>query len=216
MKTKVALILIAGLLVGSVGAALIAVPDAGFEGITMSFVYLQPSGEIAPTTQWSAQDNSRAWVGNQAVYAGGNYPAAPQGGDSWGALNNTTISQSFAETFVDGYTYTFSFWGLDTAATAWGIYARLNDGTDSDGYTASQDVKQLTTAAPGSSWTQYSVIYTADADDVGQNIGISLWGDAGTFVDDVTLSYVIPEPATLGLFGIIGASMLFIRRKFAL
>ncbi len=63
-------------------------------------------------------------------------------------------------------------------------------------------------------WTSYGSSIAATAGSVGQTLGVRVEG-AGTWfsnVDELSID-VVPEPATIGLIGFVGAGMLFIRRR---
>ncbi|RKX34512.1 MAG: hypothetical protein DRP64_20010, partial [Verrucomicrobia bacterium] len=63
---------------------------------------------------------------------------------------------------------------------------------------------------------QMSISQVVTAGQVGAGIQVHMQA-AGVWIDDVDVTITpIPEPATLGLFGLIGGSMLWIRKRFTI
>ena len=127
------------------------------------------------------------------------------------------IAQSLSETYVEGYTYTLSWWAKEYAASGYNyMEAYLTDtvdgmayaDNDGDGYysdflgglagvsIADADVTPI--------WKKFTLEYTATAADTGKPIGICLWGADDNQLDDVELSAVAPDGDT----GIISFNMV--------
>ncbi|MDF7798290.1 PEP-CTERM sorting domain-containing protein [Pontiellaceae bacterium B1224] len=63
-------------------------------------------------------------------------------------------------------------------------------------------------------WTQELIPVVVPADTT-KIVFVPLWGADSTIgYDNVGVAGVVPEPATLGLFGLAGGAMLFLRRRF--
>ena len=218
MKTRITLILIAGLLVGSAGAGVIFSDD--FDSITTgSWAYIN-TAQGTGDTDWESDGTTsyQSWVANDGSYAGGEYPSAAHSGNYYVDLNNAYIGQALGETYVENNVYTLSFWITthdDPGNTNERYYAFFTDGGVSNGIAITESLKSsgYQSVPNDDTWHQYTLEYTATATDAGKAVGVSFFGYYETYIDDVQLS-VIPEPATLGLVAVLGGGILVIRRKF--
>ena len=135
-------------------------------------------------------------------------PPSAHSGNQWVGLYGYTIHQALPGTYVDGYTYTMSLWATaDTSNQL--IYAYFTDGGGSNGYIGASNEWYLGTGSGGAeggridvpdtdfAWVEHTISYTADAADAGKRIGISIFGRGETFLDDVSVSHVVPEPTAL-------------------
>lgn len=139
-------------------------------------------------------------TGNHSGYANGFFTVVGSGGSGLAADGLTTLDSMVAFNNTAGVTY-----GADTS-----IYAAPNPLPLSDVAGFAQDtwysVTSTWTIAVGSAVIG-SNPYVGLGFEVGNNNSGSVW------VDDSTLTYAaIPEPATLGLVGIVSLAALFIRR----
>ena len=215
MKTKLWLMIVAGLVAGSVGAAVIPVGDPDFDTYDTATWIAVDSPLV---TEWDSPTAS-AWIGDEAAYSGSTYPTAAHSGTQWVDLNQQSIFQNVSATYVEDYTYTLTVWALGTT-TEQGLYLQFAADSpngwkgDANEYLAGSS-SLIPVPDDESTWLQYSYEYTAVAADAGKTIGINIYGRAQTNVDGVSLT-VIPEPATLGLVATFGAGMVLIRRKLML
>ena len=222
MKIKTTLMLITGLLLaGSAGAGVIFSDD--FE-VDANNEYVMDAHDAGKTD----------WDGYQYFYANYHPYFAPEDYSGFAAHSGTNMvrmyygfmAQSLSETYVEDNTYTLSWWAKEYRDSGYNyMEAYLTDTADGMAYAdndgdglykdslGSLAYKAVADADVTPTWKKFTLEYTANDDDAGKPIGISFWGADDCQIDDVQLS-VIPEPVTLGLFGIIGASMLWIRRKF--
>lgn len=141
-------------------------------------------------------------------------------GGTQGGLTNAPagagLYQTLADTYVEGYTYTFTLWVGGSYESPGGTQTIgfTTTATDLSGSLLASNTVDFPSA--GNNWIQNSVFYTATAADHGQNIRIILGTTTanGTQTFDLAeVSYVIPEPASavllLGGLGVLG----LVRRK---
>lgn len=76
---------------------------------------------------------------------------------------------------------------------------------DTDTLVASHEVSD-------GAWTHQSVEFTATSTSHRLRFYQSAGGDGTCFIDDVSIT-AIPEPATFGLFGILGGGLLWVRKR---
>ena len=212
MKTKLGLMIVSGLLVGSVGADIV-VGDKGFDDDDVA-TYLDVSASTV--TAWDAITTGAPQIVDDAyVWSPASNASAPAlSGTQIGLLGGGAVYQNFSETYEAGKTYSISYYLLSAWSSSQTTYAYF---TNADGSTEyGGDYMQWPTytgALVQDSWAQFTMEYTATAADAGQNIGFGIWGSAYVYIDDVSDISVVPEPATLGLVGVVGGAMLAIRRK---
>ncbi|MEN8256150.1 MAG: PEP-CTERM sorting domain-containing protein [Verrucomicrobiota bacterium] len=229
MKTKIALILMAGLVAGSAGATAIAIDDWDFASQTVNYTQADVAHD-AGTTEWDSNydvGNAKFRLSTFTDHTSGNvcnttdpYGIAYTGGGVW--IQDTGI------TYVEGYTYTFKLWALTSASGDSGganpiqLRMTLTDASDPAGtwggnILGDTGYQVLSNYYDGSgtydNWAQLTLEYTATASDAGKNIGVGFRGGGGDYVyaDDVTLD-VVPEPGTMGLFGLTGLGIMLVRR----
>jgi len=204
MKMRARLVwLIAGCLGGS-AVADIVLDDKGFESQTVNWTKVSDAHN-AGTTGWDSNDASAQYRLGFLSHGGGT-----------DALNNNNggVFQNFTDTYVEGQTYSVSFWAYKDWGDAPTVWAYFTDasGSGSEGGTVKASSKTGTLIED--QWVEFSVSYTATAADIGDHVGFGLSGTTGLYVDDFSDITVIPEPATLGLVAVFGGAVLFVRRKF--
>ena len=194
MKTKITLMLIAGLLAGSEGATVIPVSDPGFDTYDTATWIAVDSPLV---TEWDSPTAS-AWIGDEAAYSGGTYPTAAHSGTQWVDLNAQSIFQNVSATYIEGNTYTLTVWALGTT-TGQGLYLQFAADSpngwkgDANEYLAGSS-SLIPVPDDESTWLQYSYEYTAVAADAGKTIGINIYGRAQTNVDGVSLTVYVQGP----------------------
>ena len=197
-----------------------------FTGADGSWAY---TGQLANNLPgWSGSDNwgyVRNWTGTGGndIFGGSiGITSSPQGGGAAGAAGrNGHMLNAWQNTGQQGTvandTVTLTFMvnslSLDYGANAWmNVNLQfIGDSQVSWNYNA-------TTAPLGvtqDTWTQVTLEVPAlSAGQAGKDIQVHVQS-AGVWVDDMQLT-VIPEPATLGLFGLVGGGMIWVRKRFTI
>ena len=178
MKTKLWFMMVFGLVAGSVGADIV-VGDKSFEDdVTTSAIPIRDS----TVTAWD-------------THSAGIYPdirdedywaMPPHDGNQVGFLGAGTIYQNFSDTYVEGYTYSISYWmqrSSGSSGTTYAYFTNADDTTDYGGDTLSGEADHSRTPVTGE-WVQGTVTYTASADDEGDSIGFGIYGSSYVYVDD--------------------------------
>ena len=205
MRTRAILMLMtAGCFVGSAIADLV-IGDKDFESQTVMWTKVYAAYD-AGTTDWDSNDTS-------AQYRTDNYPPVRVSGTDSLLLNGGGIFQNFTDSYVAGNTYSVSFWAYKDWGSAPTVWAYFTDGSGTGDQGGVAKLSTKTGTLIEDQWVEFTVSYTATVADAGDHVGFGMAGTTGLYVDDMSDITVIPEPATFGLFGIIGASMLAIRRK---
>ena len=204
MRTKLVW-LIAGCLGGS-AVADIVLDDKGFESQTTQWTKVYAAHD-AGTTDWDSNDD-------KAQYRTDNIPTARVSGSNTLPLSGGGIFQNFTDTYVEGQTYSASFWAYKDWGSAPTVWAYFTDGSGSGSEGGATKSSTKTGTLIEDQWVEFTISYTATAADVGDHVGIGLSGTTGLYVDDFSDITVIPEPATLGLVALFGGAVLFVRRKF--
>lgn len=91
---------------------------------------------------------------------------------------------------------------VENATYIWQTANRSNGDSEFDTVTINQNKAAM------SDFNYLAVVLTADSNVLNSNSNFVAW-------DDVSLT-VIPEPATMGLVGVFGGAVLFIRRRFTI
>lgn len=122
--------------------------------------------------------------------------------------------------------WTLQLDGSDIGGEGTASFLRINTFSSGDG---SSDVNyQLSTFAAGAQnagRTTGALTYTVQAGDIGKVLGFQLKffdssnngsgeGSRNIYIDSISYSAAIPEPATLGLVAAFGGAVLFVRRRF--
>jgi hypothetical protein len=132
-------------------------------------------------------------------------------------VQTVRLWQNTGVAMVPGTTYTLTFWATavsenqSTSYNVEGIIFAHSDDTGI-GWENMRAYTQAYHAGPDFNWTQYTVQYTAVADDLGKYLLVELDNQdtyAYTRFDDVVLT---PEPATMGLLA-MGGVFALLRRK---
>ena len=207
MKTRTNIMIVAGLLAGGAGAALM---DTSFEDHVVATEIAIKDSAI---TAWDTQSITTLPDIRQVTYWGPDSGVAHDG-DQVCHLGGQTVFQNVSDTYVEGVTYIFSYYAYNdyangtTALNTWNYFTDASGTGQYGGATLGGQGK--VTVTQQQQWVLVTSSYTAKAADAGKNIGVGVAGPLAMYIDDAAL---IPEPATLSLLGGIGVSMLFIRRK---
>ena len=185
-NTKLFLLLTAICFVFAGNVMAIDVPDGDFETPELddnSWAYVNDIASSWIVTVYGGTP----WMGNN--YSGGGvYPGMGHTGAQWVDMNYSYLHQSLGETYSEGVTYVLSAWAT-TSAEGERLFGYFTvDGND--GWTDATVLDSETLTVPVSddhSWNQLNYAYTATAEDAGKDIGICLFGDYSTWVDDVVV-----------------------------
>ncbi len=196
-----------GVLALSQSAMAIVVPDGDFEAIVLD-------GPYGPGEGWDyVNDVTSAWtnmtIGEGTAWIADNdsfvdaiafYPGAGHSGTMWVDMNYSYIHQMLTDTYVEGTAYELAIWAT-TDRDGERLYLRFTDteytGWDGPGVLGGSGDIDLPIAGPAHTWSQYSFVYVATAADAGKPIGISIFGEYYTWIDDVTLEiYTLPVIGT--------------------
>ena len=156
------------------------------------------------------EDHSGGWSNreiNPQMPDGNSYAMGNAGG--WGATvyqivpaTAGTEYQLSADTLIDAWWYSYSYLALDfldAGGISLGVFESAH--IDPGGY----DV--------GTALTTDSVAAIAPAGTVEVKAALGGYGEGGTVRYDNASLEVIPEPATLGLLGLSGLALWFVRRR---
>ncbi len=111
--------------------------------------------------------------------------------------------------------YTLSFDVYQSSTIAGGAWLTATIQMLDAGMNASMGAIGTPTGLPADSWQPVELTFSADAGFDGSQIQVFVQGAGGTYIDNVVLE-AIPEPATMGLFGLLGGSILWIRKRFTI
>ena len=172
---------------------------------------LVPNSNYAyPTTGWTDQSGSN---GNQGVFRDSAYGLSsdPDGGSQGAYMAGGWIAQQIG-TYTPGAVYTIDF-SLSTDGGSTTASVALLDGSPTG---TPLDSASGLTGLP-SVWTPFSKTLTPVGGTAGDPLFLEFSNTGGfqTFVDGVTASYTVPEPASLGLLGIAVGGLLARRRRCA-
>lgn len=191
-----------------------------------SFAYIAQPAFVLPG--WSGADNW-GYVWNPTGSGGVNHwssyvglTSVAEGGGAmgaWGAAQHmlNAWQNSGNHGTVAGDTATLTFW-VNSLSADYGANAWMNVNLQFIGDSQVSWNYNATTAPQGvaqDTWTQVTLeVPSLSAGQAGKDIQVHVQG-AGVWIDDMQLT-VIPEPATLGLFGILGGGLLWTRKRFSI
>jgi hypothetical protein len=204
--------------VTTANGAPIAIVNPGFESPTAP-----PGGYDGWPTNWDVHDWYYEAFGEPSTFVANAFGGITAHGGSQFLEQDCTsyIQQTLAEHYQQGATYTLRFWALPQwgeifPGETWTAGYQADLGWLNGGSFVS--VAAVSGALPGESvWHEYSLAYTASAADAAKDIVIRLSNINVSmalmhYLDDVSLegpeppSPIIPEPCTLIVWSLLGAS----------
>jgi len=240
-KMKKLLITVMGLAIAGVASADNMVVNGSFEqtfsdgvntvdsAIDGSFAYGSNGGGANNIPSWGGDQNwgfakNPDGLANHFGFTSG-MTAASDGNIVYGAghtahyfgiWQNVTANGSGTADGTLDYTLSFDAYQSSTIAGGAWLVATIQMLDGVGGYMeASMGAIGTPSGLPADSWQPVELTFSADAGFDGSQIQIFLQGAGGTYVDNVDL-VAVPEPATLGLFGLLGGGMLWIRKRFTI